>query len=995
MVTLFLAMIATAAMHAAAATAPQCAYENGYDYFVQGQGATFTNVPSAAKCCELVNGGLFTYQTQTKSCYAKNSTAGREINSACISGGGNVPPAKGCAFDSGYDYFVQGQAATWSNVASAEACCALCAAASDCPYFTYQTKTKDCYLKADAAGRRSDSACVSGRNTAYTAPPVCEGEFALSNAGACCTMNGECGSCKRGEYLCPSDQKTCVASAADYDKCPGLKGTHLDWTLSEDARLDYLVAHTSLAEQIGQLTNKAPAIYELGIPQYNWLNDDQHGVARTSARATVFPNGAGLGATFSHKTIHAVGTVIGQEARGLHDGFLSAPNGRGATIGCNGCGITLYAPNINLVRDPRWGRAQEVMGEDPTLTGDLVAQFVTGAQNNTLESPVGPDGHHLRVGTCCKHFAAYDVEGGAGTPARYMFDAELNARDLWETYMPAFESCVRDAQSSHVMCSYNSVEGVPTCGNKGLLTTILRDQWKWDGFVVSDYDAWANILNTHHYVSTMEDAAAEGLNAGMDQEGGGTGAISQLAAAVKDGKTTAAAVANAFKRLFRLRIRLGMLDPPTSVPYNKLRYNATELEFNQAHLAVAKTAALESMTLLKNAGTLPLAASKLKKLAVIGPQATMAGLLFGNYAGSANKGNWGRTIEQGLADYLSAHGGATVVQSNGCDDIACGKSSDNYADASKAAASSDATVVVLGLAFDNYCNTGFDGDGKQDYCEREGQDRAMIELPEGQAKMVAALRAAMGPDKPLIAVLIHGGTMALGDAVTGALDAVLDAWYPAIEGANAIAETLFGDYSPAGRSPATWYPGTSSLPPLGDMNMYPNATAKTNGITYRFFQGNVTYPFGFGLSYTDFAYSGAALDKASYKPCDAIGVTVTVRNTGAVDSDEVVQVYVATPKATVPSPQIRLAAFTRVHIEAGSTATVSLSVAPRRHAVVHDGDVRGTAIYAASANQFVETGPLEIYVGGGQPKFYAGNQKLVATIDGTAALLSCSTSSGD
>ena len=541
----------------------------------------------------------------------------------------------------------------------------------------------------------------------------------------------------------------------------------------------------------------------------------------------------------------------------------------------------------------------------------------------------------------------------------------------------------------------------------------------------------ANILNSHHYVKTMEDAAAMGLNAGMDQEGGGTGAINKLADAVKDGMTTAAAVATAFTRLFRLRIRLGMLDPPTMVPYNQLHYNTTELEYNQAHLAVAKTAALESLTLLKNArGTLPLAASTIKNLAVIGPQATNAGLLFGNYAGSANSGNWGRSIQEGLTDYLAAHGGAAVVQENGCDTIACGKSSDSYAAASKAAAAADATVVVLGLAFDSYCKGGPSaGDGRKDYCEHEGQDRAAIELPEGQAKMVAALRQAIGPDKPLVAVLIHGGTMALGDATTGALDAVLDAWYPAIEGANAIAETLFGDYSPAGRSPATWYPGTSSLPPLGDMNMYPNATAKTDGITYRFYTGNVTpvgllqnntfsdrtrcictqlrpgssflrtcsalqffdrYPFGFGLSYTSFAYSGAALDKASYKPCDDIRVTVTVKNTGSRDSDEVVQVYVATPKATVPSPQIRLAAFARVHVPAGASKIVALSVAPRRHAVVHDGDVRGSAIYAASAKQVVEAGPTFLYVGGGQPKFYAGAQKLVATVTGSAPLLSCS-----
>ena len=258
----------SAATTSVAAATGSCSFDKGYDYFVQGQGATYTNVPDAATCCTLVGGGYFTYQTQTKDCYAKNSTAGRQANSNCVSGSGGGGGNGQCALDNGHDYFIQDQGATWSNVADAAACCALCSAASDCPYFTYQTKTKNCYNKPTSAGRQANSACISGRNTAYTAPPVCQGEFALSNAGACCTMNGECGSCKRGEYLCPSDQKTCVASAADYVKCPGLKGTHLDWTLPEDARLDYLVAHTSLAEQIGQLTNRAPAIYELGIPTY-------------------------------------------------------------------------------------------------------------------------------------------------------------------------------------------------------------------------------------------------------------------------------------------------------------------------------------------------------------------------------------------------------------------------------------------------------------------------------------------------------------------------------------------------------------------------------------------------------------------------------------------------------------------------------------------------------------------------------------------------------
>lgn len=314
--------------------------------------------------------------------------------------------------------------------------------------------------KLSNAGRRADPACVSGTNPAYKPPTPCLGEFTRCPDSGVCTMSAHwCGSgssCKAGQYLCPSDSKTCVDSAADYLACPGLNGTHLDHTLGVEARLDYLVSHANLSAQIAQLTNTAPEMLELGIPEYQWLNDDQHGVARTPARATVFPNGVGLGATFAHDTLRAVGGVIGGEARGLHNGFLASdPVGR--EMHCNGCSLTMYAPNLNLVRDPRWGRAQEVYGEDPLHMGDLVVQLVRGAQNNSAGSSTDADGH-MQAGTCCKHFAAYDIEGGAGTPSRVSFDAEVNARDMWETYMPAFKACVVEARSSHVMCSYNSLK---------------------------------------------------------------------------------------------------------------------------------------------------------------------------------------------------------------------------------------------------------------------------------------------------------------------------------------------------------------------------------------------------------------------------------------------------------------------------------------------------------------------------------------------------------
>ena len=629
---------------------------------------------------------------------------------------------------------------------------------------------------------------------------------------------------------------------------------------------------------------------------------------------------------------------------------------------------------------------QEVFGEDPTHMSRLVVGMVTGAQNNSAGRSVGPDGRHLLAGSCCKHFAAYDVEGGAGTADRFTFDAELNARDMWETYMPAFKACITEAKASHVMCSYNSVQGVPTCGNKGLLTTILRDQWGFDGFVVSDYDAWAFINDRHHYTQNMVDAAALGIGAGLDQEGGGNSAISQLATAVKDGKAEAGAVATAFRRLFRLRIKLGMLDPPTEVPYNEIGpYNATELQFNAEHVAVAARAAREAMTLLKNnAKTLPLASQSIRKLAVVGPQANVSGILFGNYAGSANTGNWGPSIVDALRTRL---GRDAVQHSTGLQTIGAPTSPDQFRAAQAATQAADATVVVLGLAFDEFC-TG-DDDGKDDYCEKEGNDRKIVELPQGQADMVRALRAA-APTKPLVAVMVHGGAIALANETLSALDAVLDAWYPGLGGGDAITGALFGDYSPGGRSPVTWYRSTGDLPPLGEMSWYPNASAGTKGVSYRYFQGEPLFPFGFGLSYSSFAYSGLSLSTAHtpISACDTITATVTVQNTGSVDADEVVQAYTKQPNATVPVPQVRLSAFERVHIAAGASVTVQLLLSPGQRAVVRDGDTSGEAVYMASTQQYVEPGEIHVFVGGGQPDFYTGALSAVASISGPAAALS-------
>jgi len=442
----------------------------------------------------------------------------------------------------------------------------------------------------------------------------------------------------------------------------------------------------------------------------------------------------------------------------------------------------------------------------------------------------------------------------------------------------------------------------------------------------------------------------------------------------------------AFRRLFRVRMRLGMMDPPAKLPYSR-RYNRTELATNVQHLSVARRAAQEGICLYKNnANALPLRGAP--KIALIGPQANVSGMLFGNYAGSANSGNWGKSITEALVARTS------VKQVNGCDTVRCNIASDNFTAASKAAAAADVVVVILGTAFDMFC-TGNEK-GKNDYCESEGKDRLSIELPDGQRRMVAAVRRVT--TKPVIGLLVHGGVIALGNGVLQALDGIVDAWQPGIEGANAIADVLFGDYSPAGRTAVTWYPSSAVLPNGKGLwehhspvpaTLYPGS--KSTGTTYRFYRGEAPiFPFGFGLSYTTFKYSTLQVSPNQVGPCDIIKVTVTVSNTGTADSDEVVQVYAKQQHATVPVPQVRLVGFERVHVPQGKSRVVLINVFPDSHTAVHNGDAIGEDVYSASGDVMIEAGNLDLFVGGGQPDFYVGHVTGQVDVKGSASLDSCS-----
>jgi beta-glucosidase len=613
--------------------------------------------------------------------------------------------------------------------------------------------------------------------------------------------------------------------------------------------------------------------------------------------------------------------------------------------------------------------------------------MVTGLQGNEEGSTHAADGGALMTSAGVKHLAVYNSENIPED--RTVFNVNVTARDLWETYLPPFKAAVVRGKASHLMCSYNAVNGKPTCAHNELLNDILRDQWGFDGFVVSDYDAWANLKTTHHYASDWVDAAVKGINAGMDQEGGfGTySPIDNMPAAVQSGKVSNDTIKQAFRRTMLVRMRLGMFDPPSLVKPMGAAYRPELQSQTPATLELSRRAAREGFVLLKNNGSvLPLNrddfVGHFHSLLVVGPQADDWRLLMGaaNYAPADGPSKGVITILQGLQQAVNAEGmPAAVVSVPGCVDVPC-RAADMVGPANSAK-DSVANVVILGDHFGSkffgwpLCNKSSTADG----CESEAHDRTTIELPGRQVDLVLAMRAAS--KAPLICLLVHGGAVALGEAAD-ACDAILDLWVPGQMAGAALADILFGAHSPAGRSPITFYAATSDLPSMGDYNEYPHEGS--NGTTYRYYRGAPpTFRFGYGLSYTTFAY-GELDAPTTAAACDKIVLSVTVHNTGSRTSDEVVQVYASVPNATVPAPSIRLVAFKRLRsIAPGSHVRVELTIEPDSHAVVYES----SSPY--HGNLQVEAGPLELYIGGSQPADGA-SLKTVVDIKKTVSLASCS-----
>ena len=657
-------------------------------------------------------------------------------------------------------------------------------------------------------------------------------------------------------------------------------------------RINDLIGRLSLAEKVAQLQNDAPAIPRIGLPAYNYWNEALHGVAN-NGNATVFPEPVGMASTWNPELLHQEGTVIGIEGRAKFYDYASKNNGNSKWW----TGLTFWTPNINIFRDPRWGRGQETYGEDPFLTGTMAVEFIKGIQ--------GDDPNYILAMACAKHYA---VHSGPERD-RHRFDAKPSERDLYEMYLPQFEMAVRDGHVAGVMGAYNSLNSVPCCASTFLLTDLLREQWGFEGYVVSDCDAIRDIYNTraHNYAKTPEEAAADAVKAGCDLCCGGD--YNALVRSVQQGLVTEKELDEALYYTLWTRFKLGLFDPADKMPYSKYTIKDND---TPEHRQVALQVARQSLVLLKNDGILPLDRSKYKKIALIGPNGKSKSMLEGNYHGSAShpvsildgiKQVAGESIEVTFTQ------GSPITTNRG---TAAWSQQDNttnrpiqelYDEALNNAKNSDLIIYAGGLTPAQ---------------EGEGFDRDSIELPEVQEKLIQELYAT---GKPMVMVNCSGSAIALTWESEN-LPAILQAWYPGEEGGRAVAEALFGEINPSGHLPMTFYRATSDLPAFTDYSF--------SNRTYRYFDGKPLYAFGHGLSYTKFTFQDGKLNSEKITANGTAQVTFTLKNSGSLDGDEVVQVYFRHVNSSVPQPKLALCGYKRVPLKRGESKSITIEVPSTR-----------------------------------------------------------------
>ncbi|NLW00911.1 MAG: glycoside hydrolase family 3 protein [Clostridiales bacterium] len=710
---------------------------------------------------------------------------------------------------------------------------------------------------------------------------------------------------------------------------------YLDPDRPLEERVEDLVSKLTLEEKVSQMIYTSSAIPRLGIPEYNWWNECLHGVARAGV-ATVFPQAIGMAASFNDKLMYKVACAISDEGRAKHHEFARHDD-RGIYKG-----LTFWTPNVNIFRDPRWGRGQETYGEDPHLTGRMGVAFVKGIQ--------GDDPKYLKAVATPKHYAAHS----GPEPLRHSFDAQVSQKDLRETYLPAFKECVKEGKAVSVMGAYSRTNGEPCCASHTLLQKILRDEWGFDGYVVSDCGAIHDIHAHHKVTNTPEESAALAVNNGCDLNCGRV--FPSLVNAVEQGLISEEAIDTAVKRLFKARFQLGMFDPPERVPYAQIPYEVNDCD---EHRQLALEMARESMVLLKNEGGLLPLNKDINTIAVIGPNADSKTVLLGNYNGTPSKYV---TAIEGIRAKVSPK--TKVIYAEGCDITETREgfwgeqATRGFSEAMSAAQRADVVVMCLGLTAD------LEGEEGAAAASSAGGDKVSLDLPGMQEEL---LKAVCSVGKPVVLVLFSGSPVSINWAQEN-VPAILQAWYPGEEGGTAIADVLFGDYNPGGRLPVTFVKSLEQVPSFTDYSM--------KGRTYRYMEEEPLYPFGYGLSFTTFEYSNLKLSQEVIDAGESISVSVDVKNTGQIAGDEVVQLYIKDLEASVDVPIHELRGFKRIKLQPGESATVSFTLTARQMALI-DND--GKCI--------LEPGKFKVMVGGRQPdsrsQALAGTQILEAEFEVT------------
>lgn len=841
-----------------------------------------------------------------------------------------------------------------------------------------------------------------------------------------------------------------------------------DTSLSFDERSKDLLSRLTLEEKISLLSETEDAIPRLGISEYYLGNEALHGVVRPG-KFTVFPMAIALASTWDPDLLFTITTAISDEARGKTNQF----DGK---MQCQYCGLlTFWSPTINIARDPRWGRTPETYGEDPYLTGRLAVSFVKGLQGN--------DPKYLKVVSTPKHYAANNEDYN-----RSYCNAKISERSLREYYLPHFRDAIMEGGAYSIMGAYNAINGIPCNANKKLMTDILRDEWGFKGFVVTDCGAVNNLVVWHKYSKDNRTAAADTINSGVDLECGGDQIMKRnLAGALKEGLTTKEAIDRAAFNMIKARMKLGMFDPPEMVPYSKI---SPDVVGSKEHQELARQASRESIVLMKNASIggkplLPLDTAKIKSIAVVGPNANIA--RFGDYSGSpvhepitplmGIQNRAGDKIKVNFVQYTS-NAGTTDFELIATENLkpAGGASGENGLKAeyfknrklegapattridprvdidtivkppdpaipgtsfsarwtgklipsvtgehiiamnlkgggriiidgkvvaekkAKSSAKLKAGAPIGNQAFEGekvdrvFANVALEAGKEYDIevdlihnsgsafarlewkhpavkldearakeieviknsgivlvflgigldQEREGIDRADLELPYDQKEYIRQVYEA---NPNTVVVLISGSPLAI-NWIKDNVPAIVEAWYPGEQGGNAIADVLFGDFNPAGRLPFTFFKSTDDLAPFDDYEV-------THGRTYMYFKGEPLFPFGFGLSYTSFDYSGLTIDNKSPKETDTVNVSFDVKNKGDRDGDEVVQLYVHNIDSPVIQPKLQLRGFKRIQIKKGETKKVTIPL-----------QVKNLYFWDDTKNAYaVEPGDFDILIG--------------------------------